>query len=344
MIQDGTSAEALDIEDLVSDISSDAVGLTAYASKAWSWPRCAVCGLGAMNRVVSDIRVRERSSLQASIPCSADFIHTLRSVQKIHNNATLRSSLGDRCLTREIPGGLFGDLEYAGIRPVTLGGMSRIFAVRKGSTTYTMKVTDVSRSLGNHELQGYEWLTTNDIPCARVQYHTCIGTFHVTIIERLECTLTTLLLAMTIDDAHDDILGHVTAGIERLLQLLRRRGLVFVDFTTDNIMCRMTPEGNLEFVLIDPQFVVPMAAMTARFGKPYAENLDRVHLCCKLLGISLLKTGKALRRCARAVSRAILGYVPATADVARVLSRHMPLAIRAAHEVLEIKSRAILTL
>jgi hypothetical protein len=341
MSQEVFPAGALDIEDLVSDISSDAAMPKAYASRLWTWPGCSACGCGVMDRVVKDIRVRDQGALPGSVRCSADFLHTLRSVQKIHNNATLRSSLVDRCLTRDIPRDLFRGLEYVVTHPVTLGGMSRIFAVRRGSESFTMKVTDVSRSLGNHEMQGYEFLAENGIPCARVEYHTQVGTFHVTVIERLECTLTTVLLAMAIDGKNDDVLDGVTAGIERLLKLLRRQGLVFVDFTTDNIMCRLTPEGNLEFVLIDPQFVVLTASLTARFGKAYAENLDRVHLCIKLLGISLLKTGKGLRRYAKAVCRDILGYVPATADVARVLSRHVPLAIRAAHDVLEKKSRTL---
>lgn len=329
------------LERMVSDISEDSV-----ASDTYTRPGCARMVLDALCHcasppapidVVQKIDPPNQSANDDDahpIPISItqSMIDTIRMVQTLHHRVTLQSSLPQKCLTRPVPQRVLDRLprDYTVVAPLTVGGMSRLFVVTKNGRHCIMKITDMSRSLGGCEMTAYTLLGRHGIPVPSIQYHGIVHPYHVIIIERLECSLTTLFLAATVDASFLTLAPPIIAGVDAILHRLRRRGLVVVDFTSNNIMCRLTPDRRLELVVIDPQFLVTIDALGARIGKEYATVVDRVHFCFKVLAMSRLRVNSDLYVYAKRVCKALLGFVPTTADIVHVLAVWMPRVIRTA--------------
>lgn len=344
-----------DLEEILSELSEESVksgGYERYTCFRNMYFRFCACSdeylMGASTVVNKTVLTRMQSAkdcvdhrVRCTIKCSQLLLDTVRTIQKIHDKVTLASSLRTRCLTGDIPGSLFDKIpqQYRVKNHITLGGMSRIYTASSTSgTEYIMKITDTSKSLGGHEMKGYKLLQQHDIPSARVEFHTCIDTYHVTVIEKLECTLTTLILAISTTKGFSPLIQSVIGGLECLLALLEKARVTFVDLTTDNIMCRLSDDqSTLELVLIDPQFVVPMDTLALKLGKAYAENIDRIHVCMKLLGVSRLKTSDVVVKHANTVCKQCLGYVPDIHEVVDMLTKRVPGVVRTAYGLLETK-------
>lgn len=283
--------------------------------------------------------VRRRSAEDVyTMPCPEGLEDAIREIQGMRDSSALGSSLEKRCLTLPIPPHILQYVPrgYTVTRERTIGGISRVFDVthETATTAYTLKVTDVSRGLGKQEMAGYAALKCCGIPSARVIYHKQINEYHLTMLESLECTLTTLLLAVSSKRCLYPLLKNIHMGIEHLLALLARHALVFVDFTMDNIMCRYS-NCSLEFVLIDPQFIVPQSSLARTIGREYAATIDRIHVCTKLLGMAMVGGDDVLLRHAKSLCKECLGYVPSISDVVYILASRVPKILHAAHRILE---------
>lgn len=342
--------ECKDLEEVISEISEGSIQPGTYVRlnsiRKWYEWMCH-CTWSQDDTVINRIERPERACdihrTSCIVTCPPQLVDTLHAIQKIHNQVTLGSSLRKRCLTGDIPGHILRAIpeRFTVEGQVTLGGMSRIYEARAlDGTRLVMKITDVSKSLGGHEMAGYDLLQRHDIPSARVEYHMELGKYHVTIIERLECTLTTLLLAISANKEFAHVMKKIVIGLECLLSCLSRHRLAFVDFTTDNIMCRVSVDRtSLELVLIDPQFVVPMDALARKTGRGYAENIDRIHLCMKLAGISRVNSRDLISAQANQICRGCLGYVPDLEDVIMALTKRVPTILRAAYDILQFEKR-----
>jgi hypothetical protein len=274
------------------------------------------------------------------VECSLQLATSLRESQQLRDKLALQSVLEGKCATKRIPARILDRMpeEYRVEGEMTLGGISRLFRVVHIATghRHVLKITDVSTGIGMHEILGFAMLQRCNIPAVKVLYHTHIDRYHMTILEQMDCTVTTLLL--TIASSAFDTLKlqrRVFAAIDDLLQQLSKHRISFVDFTTDNIMCHIdTPSQTIRFVLIDPQFAVSTDALSRSIGAMYARNIDRVHVCTKFAGVALLGRDPRLLKCATSLCKSCLGYMPRVSEVVHILATRVPSILHAAHAIL----------
>ena len=270
-----------------------------------------------------------------------------------HHDAHMKQQTGPVCRTaplslldaRELVHGLFDfDLRAA----VTCGGMSRIFDT--SSPGVLVKISNLSRGWSKFEPHGYELLRGAGVPTARILHAGFRKGFLIVAVERLDCTVSSLLRSIIDTDAM--WLDELTAALHRLLRALRDANVTFCDLSPDNIMCRSEQQQQqqqttgeqlalvgLELVLIDPQFALPTPALAKALGPVWAEAFDTVHLALKIqaIGIVNARRASALRTATDAVCAALLGRddPPEERHTTRWLLHDVPLGLRVAFARLE---------
>jgi len=280
------------------------------------------------------------------IPCPRNLLTAVHYIQDVHDSTTLRSIANSMCRTKAVR---VDDVrailpaEYACLEPITCGGMSRIYAAKRvaGDSNecvehVIVKVTDRTTSLGRHEHYGYKLIQDAGIETAKVVWHDSKGKYDIIVLQRLDCTLTSILTAI----AHNQtefmpIFELVMQHIASLVHALSNAGISFCDLSADNIMCRHDPVRNtLHLVLIDPQFALPTTELARHLGKKWATHVDRIHLAMKIRALSLLSHGTAMRVVTRKACDELLGFVPSDADVHMWLTRKLPACLRIAYHIL----------
>jgi tRNA A-37 threonylcarbamoyl transferase component Bud32 len=273
-----------------------------------------------------------------SIPCGADLLASLRYIQDIHN-LNMRSVTDTLCRTKRVKNDALVKLVPKGmtlLRPMTCGGMSRIYVVRDEThdTLAVMKITNLCTSLGKFEVFGYELLEQSGIPIPHI-YSWDIRAGHLVIaIEKLECTISSLITAIAYHQSHRHLIDNIIEALKHLLSRLHASGISFCDLSPDNIMCRLRGD-TLELVLIDPQFAVPQSALGKNIGEQWAKNFDVVHFSLKTQALSVLSNNQMMRFVTRAIVTALVGSEPNIADVRTWLVREIPLGLQGAYAALK---------
>jgi hypothetical protein len=289
------------------------------------------------------IRPKPSQPLQP-IPCPRQLLRAIHYIQDVHDHTTLRSIANSMCRTKavkvdDVRG--FLPSEYACLEPITCGGMSRIYSakrvVEESQEDVIIKITDRTTSLGRHEIHGYKLLTSAGIATPNIVWHDAArGRYEVTIMQRLDCTVTSLLTAIAhnlqeFEPVLDVLMRHVGA----LLHALSDANIAFCDLSSDNIMCRYdAATESLELVLIDPQFALPITELAKHLGAKWAKHVDRIHLAMKIRALSLLSHGKAMRITTKRACEDLMGFTPTDADVRTWLTRKLPACLRIAYQQL----------
>lgn len=272
-------------------------------------------------------------------------LNAVKFIQDIHDSTTLKSEVSTLCRTLPqadirsmLPPHTF--CLSSPVKPITCGGMSRIYEARMLEFgDVIVKITDRRRSLGKYESYGYTLLQKAGLPIPILHYKVSQNGFDIMAMERLTCTLTTLLTAI----AHNqrdfgDLLTHIITWIDALLRKLQDFDLAFCDLSADNIMCRITEGKHIEFVLIDPQFAVSMSHLSAKMGAEWAESVDRIHFGLKMRALSLMKqkdgASPCLQRIAERICKELIGYLPPAGDVRQWLTGKLPSILRIAYSLL----------
>lgn len=279
------------------------------------------------------------ASILEPIKCPRAFLEDVKFIQDIHDTATLRSVVSSMCRTapKDDIGGLLPS-NFRNPRPITCGGMSRIYSATDSvrDEEVIIKITDRSRSLGGFESHGYGLLRTAGLPMPRILWSGQRGMYDILILEKLVCTLTAALTGI----AHKH---HVFGGmlkpiihhVDALLRGLKDNGIVFCDLSADNIMCRFSPDStSMELILIDPQFALPFATLSSKVGHEWAEHFDRVHFGLKLRALSLVPQRNSLHSIADKMCKELLGFVPSDSDVKVWLTKKLPSTLRIAYGLL----------
>ena len=288
----------------------------------------------------------------APIPCPRNLLTAVHYIQDVHDSTTLRSIANSMCRTKAVR---VDDVrailpaEYACLEPITCGGMSRIYAAKRverdsseggggdsGVGHVIVKVTDRTTSLGRHEHYGYKLLKDAGIETAHVVWHDSKGKYDIIVLQRLDCTVTSLMTAIAHNQAEFMPIFHsLMQHIASLVHSLANAGISFCDLSADNIMCRHDPIHNtLHLVLIDPQFALPTTELARHLGVKWATHVDRIHLAMKIRALSLLSHGTAMRVVTRKACDELLGFVPSDADVQTWLTRKLPACLRIAYHIL----------
>lgn len=215
--------------------------------------------------------------------------------------------------------------------PLTCGGMSRIFET--ASPAILVKISDVSRGWSKYEPQGYQLLETSGIPCARVLHAGFSNGYLVVVVERLQCTVSSLFKSVVM---HDGLrLDELTRALKHMLHVLQAANVTFCDLSPDNIMCR---RGG-ELVLIDPQFAIKTNDLAKSVGPVWARAFDTVHLSLKIQAMGIVSQNEALKAAANAVCAALLGREEAPPEkfTTRWLLHDVSLGLRVAYNMLQKK-------
>jgi hypothetical protein len=296
------------------------------------------------------IRAAPRHPL-APIPCPRQLLTAVHYIQDVHDSTTLRSIANSMCRTKAVRVDdvrSFLPAEYACLEPITCGGMSRIYAAKRvegersesseeyGVERVIVKVTDRTTSLGRHEHHGYRLLQAAGIETARIVWHDSKSKYDIIVLQRLDCTVTSLLTAIAHNQAEFMPIFHsLMQHIASLVHSLANAGISFCDLSSDNIMCRHDPETHtLHLVLIDPQFALPTSELAKHLGIKWATHVDRIHLAMKIRALSMLSHGTAMRSVTRKACDELLGFVPGDADVRMWLTRKLPACLRIAYHML----------
>ena len=165
-------------------------------------------------------------------------------------------------------------------RPLTVGGISRIFETDDDSVLVKFSLDD---SYGKWEPIGYGLLTRHAIPSAKVlDYHLTEG-YLILVLERLPCSLSAILQSISALDV--DTIESVVGATRHLLHMLFQAGLSFTDLGPDNIMYDPSKK---QLKLIDPQFLVPVKDLSARVGEKWGTRLDTSTLCLRIYAIGMV--------------------------------------------------------
>jgi hypothetical protein len=288
----------------------------------------------------------------AHIPCPRNLLTAVHYIQDVHDSTTLGSIANRMCRTKAVRVDDVRSLlpaEYACLEPITCGGMSRIYAAKRvegdrdgdsaheyGIDHVIVKVTDRTTSLGRHEHYGYRLLQAAGIETANVVWQATKGKYDIIVLQRLDCTVTSLLTAIAHNQAEFMPIYHaLMQHIAALVHALTNAGISFCDLSADNIMCRHDPRKNtLHLVLIDPQFALPTSELSKHLGIKWAKHVDRIHLAMKIQALSMVSHGNVMRAVTCKACDDLLGFVPKDADVHVWLTRKLPACIRIAYHVL----------
>lgn len=267
-----------------------------------------------------------------TLTCSAFFVSATVGLQKWRNSESLVGRAAATCMTREISEAELRDAvpaEYTDVRSISCGGMSRLYV----AGDVIIKITDISRSLGAYEHHRYEHLVGLGLSLPRVYSYTRKHTLNVLAMEKLDFTLATAVIVI----AHNPRLHHkipvLVFNISVLLNQLRAAGITYCDLSPDNIMCRASAGGDIELVLIDPQFAVETDVLAKEIGLNWARSFDRVHLALKMCGL-IATAMPTMRAVARHICIGLLGYEPDPLDARAWLTHKLPIGLRVAHNIL----------
>ena len=212
----------------------------------------------------------------------------------------------------------------------THGGMGRIYALR--DSTKVLKVADVHRSWCKYEARNYGILERNCLPCARMIAHAMRpldGTeYTVTVLERLEFTATAFLRSAGRFREPPAVIAEL---FEAMLRRLRKSNLVYGDLSPDNIMFRHLGNDRYELALVDPQFLVPLAAFERGMTTSKAVAFDRIYLALKIQNIGV--RDPAVRGFTDAICEALLGYLPPSAASQKWIQIEAPVGLFVAYDI-----------
>ena len=252
----------------------------------------------------------------------------------------MRKRSGNTCrtlpLTLKQASQLVVGIGYELTGPLTCGGMSRIFSTT--SPKVLVKISDMSRGWSRYEMHGYTLLQKHNLPTARVLTAVCRQGYMIIAVERLDCTVSSLINSVAIQGGL--YIDELTRGLQHLLGNLRLANITFGDLSPDNIMLRGT-----DMVLIDPQFAVPTSALIlAGMGASWAAAFDTVHLSLKILAIGVMSKNTAVKQAAQIMCCALLqtDTPPSPEHMHRWLLNDVPRGLRMAYTALhtsEMKRR-----
>jgi hypothetical protein len=215
----------------------------------------------------------------------------------------------------------------------THGGMGRIYALRDSSKV--LKIADVDRSWCAYEPRNYEILREKGISCALVygDWTRTLDnkTYMLTVLERLEFTMTALIRAAGRLRQNPSSLSKI---LKSVLVVLKRANLAYGDLSPDNIMFRKVGQDTYELALVDPQFMVPLDAFKRKMTPEKGEHFDTTYLALKVQTIGILDP--AVRKFTDTICRDILGYVPPQEKTRGWLVRDAPIGLFIAYDVLRL--------
>jgi hypothetical protein len=195
------------------------------------------------------------------------------------------------------------------------GRLGRVYAL-----THPRHVLKVSKT--GLEASNYSLLASHNIPCAHVIESRDVRvdetTYSVTVMTRLDFTLTALLRAAGIANRKP---RGLSVALSDLLDLLRKSNIAYVDLSPDNIMFSRVRGNVFRVHLIDPQFVTSLSIFERLYK---SREYDCMYLACKLFVL-----GKLHARCwkfAQSLCRHLLGYVPSQGSVVQFLQEQAPRA------------------
>jgi hypothetical protein len=283
-------------------------------------------------------------SVVPTIPCGKELLASLQYVQDVHNISSMRSITDSLCRTKLVCQEKLVSMVPDGMtlnRPITCGGMSRIYLVTLDDlhTHAIMKVSNLKTSLGKFEIFGYDLLRKHGLPIPHVYTWSVKNGHLVIVIEKLECTVSTLVTAIAYHPEHNHLVWSVITALQDLLARLHTASITFCDLSPDNIMCRATPDG-LQLVLIDPQFTIPCECLSKTLGEQWAKQFDIVHFALKIQALSVLSNNVKMKCITNAIVTALVGKEPDPLDVRKWLLREIPIGLRGAYSALKRIHRA----
>lgn len=218
---------------------------------------------------------------------------------------------------------------------LTCGGMSRIFQTQ--TPGILVKISDLSRGWSRYEPQGYKLLEDHDLPTAKIKFAICRQGFMVIGVERLHCTMASVIKMVAMDSAL--YLDQIARGLQSLVRALRHARVTFGDLSPDNIMCRQVDDTKVELVLIDPQFATSTKSLEGKMGKQWARAFDNVHLALKIQAMGHISKDVSIKRAANALCCALLSRwrPPSTQHMIHWLLHDVPLILRMAYMALQKK-------
>ena len=235
------------------------------------------------------------------------FTWMLSGIQDIHDSSTLRSkTYKSKCHTKDTGTHLkVIPARYTRVRPRALGGLSRVYDAVDSvtGTLVVVKITENSGHIGSAEIRWYGVLAGLGLDVPEVYYSNVTDGYAVIVMERMQCTLTAAIAALSASP-NSSIVKYISTYLKHATRVLRDNGVVFVDLTPDNVMCRVSG-GHLECVLIDPQF--------ARYSSD--PDFDAVHICCRLAFLASTEHGHMIRDTSTRISKDLIGRVPSTAEI-----------------------------
>lgn len=273
------------------------------------------------------LKLAERNRLEGN----KEMLHHVESM-----TASLQVSVVQKCIPSR----------YTNVRPLTCGGMSRIYAARSPTSDVVIKITDCSKGLGMYEYECFERLASKGFRIPHIHYMAMYGRYHIMILSRHAFTLSTFLITLAeknqgqaLSEEDECLLGAAVSNLKYILRLLRHHDISFCDLSPDNIMVDINPvNGHGRFVLIDPQFAVPSHPLAKKIGRRWAENIDRVHFAFKIR--TLAASDPRLTSIADFICLELLGYIPTECAARKWVLTVLPHGLRIAHDCLaELKSK-----
>lgn len=227
--------------------------------------------------------------------------------------------------------------KYTSVTELTCGGMSRIYTAQSSSgENVVVKTTDCSRGLGLHEYKCYELLESKGLPTPQITYMAMYGKILIMILPNYAFSLASLLFALASRKSREDrqLLHATLHNVRYLLKQFKDQGISYCDFSPDNVMVDVDPRtmhGRL--VLIDPQFALSTQHLTKKIGRPWAENIDRVHFAFKMRVLGM--TDSLVDPIARKVCTEFLGNIPTEKETKRWILNVLPNGLRVAYDCID---------
>jgi hypothetical protein len=174
---------------------------------------------------------------------------------------------------------------YDVTEPMTMGGISRLYRTSRPDSVVKVSLAVDKNGFGRYEKRGYEMLHDASIPAAKVLHVGISGRFLVLVIEKLYCSIGTIIRSSKLSDM--DTIQQVIVGMKSVLGMLLYAGLVFIDLSPDNIMYDHTKKC---LKLIDAQFVVSRSVLQQELGAFWSDNVDTISLAVRVLALGMLRS------------------------------------------------------
>ena len=207
------------------------------------------------------------------------------------------------------------------------GSQGRVFTLHESDQV--LKVSKTPTPV-NREQHNYSTLNAIGVPCAYASLSITEeledGTFgHAMLLERLCFTLTAVLRACAITTTRC-IIPHLGRACNRILRILQKYRVTYVDLSPDNIMFRRVRHDVYEMVVVDPSYMTIDSPCTS-------DVFDRLYLAYKVFVLALLHPH--CRGMCRHLGTRLLGYEPSTSEVVTWLRTVPPKAVRCVTITLE---------